>query len=58
MHIFNSCSALLLMTEVSLWTRISVQGWEIGLASIAAEWCAELFKRRWSQSRVEFPPSS
>lgn len=45
MHIFNSWSGLLLLTEATLWTRIAVQGWELALASIAVEWCAKFFGR-------------
>jgi hypothetical protein len=44
MHIVNSWSGLLLLTEATLWTRIAVQGWELALASIAVEWCAKFFR--------------
>jgi hypothetical protein len=47
MHIFNSWSGLLLLTEATLWTRIAVQGWELALASIAVEWCAKFLRGRW-----------
>jgi hypothetical protein len=53
MHIVNSWSGLLLLTEATLWTRIAVQGWELALASIAVEWCAKFFRGRFASSAMK-----